>query len=610
MYNYIIKILQFFTFVLLQIASKISQRSITLVTIFKLLLMLISTIGTWEWLRRKTNVNAYFVPSLTIAVQVTVLFAAGILNFLLETAIVLFAFGIVVFIFFLLRKETRGFLSHYFKTGFIFLLIASIVMLIAIRGKHFGHIDNFTHWATVVKELLHNDRFPNFSDDVIGFPAYPLGSSSYIYYFSRFVGTSETLQMFAQIYMMLTCILPLFIYCKNNKPAVFILFCVLTNFFFVYNITVTNLLVDTLLPLAGMCGFLFVYFYGRKAEPKETFYACTFYMIWTMQIKNSGVFFVLMMILELFFIQEKHKSIVPLLICSGMPFLSLLLWQKHFKLVFENAEKSKHAMTITNLSDIFLSKSQKDFQEIIDHISQFLSSWKDIRLMILLIILIGIIVFLTGDSRKDYLKVIFISIIMFAAYQLGLLGMYVFSMAGEGLYPIVTERYDKTIMIAIIYLFVTLAIKCISKDSTRKLVGSMSSLVIITFFLGFMKISQGEIRLAGKHYDVSPWFLSKRMWIEKHKTDFVMEEDDTYCILTRTRDESNYMGHAAKYIFYTGNVNAEVITNMEMMDKVTEEFIFIYDDNNEIIQEWVRNHYPEQIGNAVIRRWDLYPSVN
>ena len=29
------------------------------------------------------------------------------------------------------------------------------------------------------------------------------------------------------------------------------------------------------------------------------------------------------------------------------------------------------------------------------------------------------------------------------------LGMYVFSMSGEGLYPIVTERYDKTIMIEI-----------------------------------------------------------------------------------------------------------------------------------------------------------------
>ena len=581
-----------------------------MVIFLRLLMLTISTIGTWEWIHKKTKINIYFVPSLTIAIQVVFLFVAGILNFLFETVIFLFVFGIISFFYFLYKKDTRGFLSNYLRMGFIYLFSASLIMLIAVRGKHFGHIDNFTHWATVIKVMLRNDRFPNFSDAVIGFPAYPLGSSSYIYYFSRIVGTSESLQMFAQIYMMLACILPLFIFCKKNRAAVFLIVSVLTNFFFVYNITVTNLLVDTLLPLAAMCGLLFIYFYGKNVDRWPLFYSCAVYMIWIIQIKNSGVYFVLMLIFELFLVQKQHKKVMSMLICSGIPFLSLLLWHKHFRLVFENAEKSKHAMTITNFSNIFASKSQTDFQEIIDHISQFLSSWKDIRLTILLMLLTGVIVFLTRDDRKDYVKMIFISIIMFVSYQLGMLGMYVFSMTGEGLYPIVTERYDKTIMIAIIYLIMAMVIKGISKENTNRYVGSVSAIVVIVFLFGYMKISQGEIRLAGKHYDVPPWYLEKRMWIEKHKTDFVMEEDDTYCILTKTSDEKNYMGHAAKYIFYTGKVNAEVITNMDMMDEITDEFIFIYDENNEIIQEWVRNHYPEQVGNTVIRRWDLYPSVN
>ena len=54
--------------------------------------MAISTIGTWEWIRQKIKINVYFVPSLTIAVQVAFLFVAGILNFLFETAIFLFVF--------------------------------------------------------------------------------------------------------------------------------------------------------------------------------------------------------------------------------------------------------------------------------------------------------------------------------------------------------------------------------------------------------------------------------------------------------------------------------------------------------------------------------------
>lgn len=577
-------------------------------TIFRILLMLISTIGTWEWIHRKIKVNVYFLPSLTIAVQVTFLIAAGILNFLFETAIVLFVFGIISFFYFLIKIETRNFLFDYLKTGFVFLLLASLVLLIAVRGKHFGHIDNFTHWATVVKVMLRNNRFPNFSDEVIGFPTYPLGSSSYIYYFSRMVGISESIQMFAQIYMMLTCILPLFIFCKKNKIAVFLLICAFTNFIFVYNITITNLLVDTLLPLAAMCGFLFIYIYGKQVDPKETFYACAFYMVWVMQIKNSGLFFLLLMIGTIFFVRKDNKKIFPRILCACAPFLSFLLWKRHYGLVFINPENSKHAMTLENYLQIFHGKSQTDIQLIVDHLTEFLLTWKDIRLIVLLILIGILITYITKSEWKLYIKAVLIAFFMFVFYQLGLLCMYIFSMHGEGLYHSATMRYDKTVIIAIIYLLMAVTIKAISATKINKFAGSISSLLLILFFFGFMKVSLGEIRIAGKHYDYSPYYLYKRMWVEKHKSDFVMESDDTFCVLVSNQSDGNYLQYSIRYALYTGNTRYAIITDQNMMDEVTEEFIFIYDDNNEIINKWVQTNYPEQAGNQVVRRWDLYES--
>ena len=44
-----------------------------------------------------------------------------------------------------------------------------------------------------------------------------------------------------------------------------------------------------------------------------------------------------------------------------------------------------------------------------------------------------------------------------------------------------------------------------------------------------------------------------------------------------------------------------------LLDEITEEFIIINEGKNRIIKEWVEEHYPEQAGNTVIRRWDLYP---
>lgn len=83
-----------------------------------------------------------------------------------------------------------------------------------------------------------------------------------------------------------------------------------TNFFFVYNITVTNLLVDTLLPIVGMCALLYVRMYC-DGETKDRTALClsAAYLTQIIQIKNSGIYFVLIAVIWILWKGYKRKDL-------------------------------------------------------------------------------------------------------------------------------------------------------------------------------------------------------------------------------------------------------------------------------------------------------------
>lgn len=138
-------------------------------------------------------------------------------------------------------------------------------MAVALQGKLFTHYDNFSHWAMVVKAIMRTNRFPNFTDKVIEFQEYPVGSALYIYYFTKLTHKAEYVQMLAQVYMILVSIMPMFAVGKKNKAAAVIIV-LFANYMLVYNIKPTDMLVDTLLPLVSMSGLLYTIMYCRKVK--------------------------------------------------------------------------------------------------------------------------------------------------------------------------------------------------------------------------------------------------------------------------------------------------------------------------------------------------------
>ena len=564
------------------------------------LLFIISTVGTFEIIRKvsRDEVNIYFLPSLTAAIQVCVLFLAGVFNLLPKAVYGLYLVGFAGFIFSLIKERSLAFLKVYANHGYILTSALLLIFAVYLRGKLFTHYDNFSHWALVVKQMLSTNRYPNFKDSLIVFQAYPLGSASYIYYFAKLTDASEPFQMLAQTYMMLAAVLPLYAFAKKNRLAVSAVFVSFVNYVFWYNVKITDLLVDTLLPLVGVCGLLFVVLHCKDCRwIMLCFAAC--YMVQLTQIKNSGLFFVVFIIAVLFAFARKNKKYIRCGIFAAAPFASFLLWRIHCDRVYVDAAVSAHAMTVENFAEIFGKKSSDDIAAISANLFKFAVTYKEVWITAGICALIGVLILLTGkELRRDFLKVAVFSLVIYAVYQLGTLGMYLFSMPrGQAFGLAAADRYTKSILTAILYLNMVPAVMLISSLAGKSVTMLTTAGAVFAAFFAGMYISSGSITTVVQYEPDA----SEREWIEGVKEKYSVPTESSYCVLL-PYDDGQYTWYLGRYIFQSTEVVTTVIHSEGDLDGIEEKYILIYDRDNEDIRNWVRDRYPEQIGNEVIVR--------
>ena len=568
-------------------------------TLIKLGLFGLSTLGSFQLLRIICNdkINIYFLPSLTIALQVTVLFFAGILNLLPEISIVLYTWGIVGILASFLKSKGFNFIKFYFNDGYILLLLTMIIMGISVRGKLFAHYDNFSHWAIVVRHMLEVNHYPNFESSLIMFQEYPLGSATYIYYFAKMISSSESVQMLAQIYMILAALLPLFSLVQKRSIKIDIIFLTVINFVFVYNITVGNLLVDTLLSVVGICAFLFARKQCWNNAEKKYFWFLSCYLVQIIQIKNSGIFFVVMIIIngyKYFFEKERRLNNI---LTAMFPFVSLVIWQKHCKYVFSSAVTPKHTMTVENYQSVFGNKSVEDIRTICKGMLKLSTTFKDVWVLLIIVVLLGMFVFFFAkECLSDYKKLLILSISLFVCYQLGMLGMYLFSMpGGEATSLAGSVRYLKTVLIAIFLLYMAFSVRMISLETFKQKDSLFSTIAVIVSIFVLAYVSQGSIQFAPKTVNNS----EERLWIENNKELYSIPMHESYCMLIPTSD-SGYAYYLLKYIFQSNDVSSKVVESIDDLSDISSKYILVYDKDNEIINTWINDTYPEQFGNDVI----------
>ena len=488
-------------------------------TLIKILLFILSTLGLWELMRCYFNkVDISFIPGITIAIQSSLLFIAGLLNILLEVTYLIYGIGLISIVLKIYKNKSIKFIRSYLNPSYVFLGLSLIVMGIFLKGKVFTHYDDFSHWALIVRRIVETNRFPNFTDTLIEYQEYPVGSAAFIFFVIKLTCGSESMQMLAQVYVMVASIIPLFSLSKKSWLLVAFVISSFTNYVLVYNTAVTSLLVDTLLPLVAMSGLLYTLLYCKHDAGKREIVPIVFYLIQIIQIKNSGLLFIAFISLAVLVNLIKGKNKAVRLSVVILPIVSFFLWHKHCQYVFDTSELSKHAMTSANYMKVFGSKSTKDIILIRDSLIEWVFSWKDSWLTIaIFLVTIVLAFFLNRKECRKALGLFFIAILLFITYQIGIYGMYLYSMpGGEATQLAGIERYEKTIVISMLYLSMIPIIDIISMDcSSKRIKALIASIVMVIMIFTQMGIIEGKILFAAK--DIKATSSQRRNWVESVK---------------------------------------------------------------------------------------------
>ncbi|HQQ40825.1 MAG TPA: hypothetical protein PLR57_04890, partial [Clostridia bacterium] len=262
-------------------------------TILRLIAFALSTAGYVAFVRAYWRISPRASYVFVLSALACLMYFAGLLNVLLIGAYALFFGGVALFILVLARRKmalayNRSSLSAMnigFALGLAF-LIASLI------DTKFVHYDNFSHWAVVVKSMLIENQIPTAASAIIDFKSYPLGSSSFLYYFCRVVGNSEGVMLIGQGLLLTACFYAVFGVIRDQKrfllSALLGLGCAALAFFNI-SIRVNNLLVDFLLPALALAAL------GSLSVEQASFRSRCLSVVPVLGLlvitKNTGIFF-------------------------------------------------------------------------------------------------------------------------------------------------------------------------------------------------------------------------------------------------------------------------------------------------------------------------------
>lgn len=571
-------------------------------TLLKLCVFLASNFGYWEFFRRRLNLRTCFLPAFTAAAQFCVLFIAGLLNYLGEAADLMYFGGLVLLLAELWQEKGNlwKLCRPYLQAEYALALIALAAAVLAVHGKHLSAIDNFTHWAVVIRNMLYFDRFPTFAQEAVTFTSYPVGSAALVYYFCRRVGDTEWMFMLAQTYLMLCMMLPLFAGLKKHRAVGAVLIAVMVNFFLCYNIPVTELLVDTLLPLTAAAAFLFVADTCCSEEkPMSVLYALPLLFL-TMNIKNSGPFFVAVGLLPALLRKGKQREDWKALALTVLVLLAgYSLWNRHCDYVFANSRMSQHAVSAAYFQMRLAERTPAELLQIARGVTAYVCSRKALVLLglWLAVLAAGIWLLHPTQGRKSWLRLALLNFGVYATWSISLLGMYLFSMSvQEALELTSIERYARSIDIFLLFLNTAYALSLMDGAETGtacRLFGlALAALMTVTWAVGcngfpcFPAVREGD--------------LTVRSQIEDLVAEYGVERGYSYLICDRVA--GGYAMFALRYCMNTSRVQQIAVTEEAQMELEKQyDYVFLLDPDNPILQDWVARAYPAQAGRQVIR---------
>lgn len=499
------------------------------------------------------NFNKSLVAGMAVSTVILTLFICGILNLLKIATFLLFFMGLGLLIYELVTTNGRV-LVNYFSNNWsaFFIIIASLYAMVIFRTSMLTGYDDFSHWGTVAKLMLKENRFPTSLDTVITFQSYPLGTATFIYYFETIVGLGEHGYLLAQFELKIcfvSCLFGLKNEQHNDWKGKLVIF-LFSALLLIYNTPSFSLSVDNVLCCCG----IFCVVSTKLASSRESYKHAAFVFMLSagccIVIKNSGVFFwfagVIIYVLVSHRLKLRWEFVKYDFIFIVIPILLLLLWQRHVDYVFIDGLVSKHAMTLSHGMRVFRSKTIAEIKNEILYISSIIiNPIKDRAILILIGITIHFLLSRNGRKNKQLNYYALYLLCLFFIYQCGMMIMYLFSMPhAEIVYQKGADyaRYNGTFVafFAALYFGVIYETHC---DSGKEKVSMLFAFALMGAALG----NRIHVQDINPHTVTSVYYKDKceiKLEIEDQLES--LDFQDGQKVLIRVKQENN----EADYIYY------------------------------------------------------------
>ncbi len=421
-------------------------------TYLRILLFFLSFLGINLFVQKIIKINKKISLPISIVFITLVLYIFSLISLLKIAFILLFIIGILFLLFFIIKKEIN-YKSLISFDSIIFYIIILYIVLIS-KNLHFTNIDNYSHWALIVKLILESGNLPK-SLDVLSF-VYPPGTALFISFFSYICGNYQDGMFIVAQNIISICFLKGIYNLIDTKQIIYkrIIFLLIFLFMGAYLIAFNDLLVDSILVLV----LVFLILLIKNSNKKDNiFFTVLISLPYLYLIKNIGLFLAVCIIMYYYLKNKNKKQLVFLIIALLLTYGS---WSLFVNLNYTNyLSEANHSLSINYFVKIIKNKGVgNSIRYYLNYTLEFFNYKKYYTNLIFLILNIILFLFtvLKKFSFKKLLALDYIYILYF--YGLGL--VYVFSMPiGEALSYACYDRYMMIPLLIIIFLLVYDVIK-------------------------------------------------------------------------------------------------------------------------------------------------------
>lgn len=448
-------------------------------TVLRWLAFVVALCGWFALVSHSTKLNSAFLPVVTLSALTVVLFTAGVFHFLHVAAWGLFFAGIGLLILFIVgccRKKAS--LSFLYSPPMLFFFVASAVFIPILWGAHYYHYDNFSHWGTVLSEMLSFRDFPT-AHTVVVFRDYAPGTASFLYWFCTVVGKGEDIALMGQALFSCGALTALFFRVKKVRSFSFWAYTVLAltlTCLLVYDdgtLQIYNLLVDALMGFLAVAAWFLREEYRHR--PLRGWFFMTPVLTFLILVKSNAA--LLLIFFGLFLFYDSRKS--PLGKVKKwfflIPFVGVFLYRQLWSFYREVTYGAPtNSYEYSGLIETFRERTPSFYRNLLqtfwEKISDLSRTYVIIFLLLNFLAVCGLILLRYKNKDRTYLRRTLIAVNgLMVGYSVALLFMYGFIMAvGEAIHLAAFERYVMTPLIVFTALLTEAIISTFSKVLQKK----------------------------------------------------------------------------------------------------------------------------------------------